>query len=217
LQRLEEEDWNKSRENSNFVREARMPVMTVAPQKQAEESERARDLAISVAGELLRGSELVLDVPADVYAELGARRGSVGSHIRHNLDFVNCLIRGLSTGRVDYTSRERDERVETEKEYAVQMVSALAERLVPETVSFRGGDLLVRSEIDGSLWHRSSLERELEFLHSHTVHHYALIAEKLRARGIDTPESFGVAPSTLGYWRSAAAKSTPGSGDELEK
>lgn len=47
----------------------------------------------------------------------------------------------------------------------------------------------------------SSLPRELQFLLSHTVHHYALIATMNAVAGVETPEDFGVAPSTLVYRR----------------
>ena len=46
--------------------------------------------------------------------------------------------------------------------------------------------------------------RELQFLVSHTIHHYALIGVLLAAEGFDVslefPE-FGVAPSTLTHWK----------------
>ena len=60
--------------------------------------------------------------------------------------------------------------------------------------------VLVRSEINANVWLESSALRELEFLHSHTVHHHALIAEKLNFYGIQTANDFGVAPSTLKFW-----------------
>ncbi|MBP6670575.1 MAG: hypothetical protein KA180_14065, partial [Gemmatimonadales bacterium] len=46
-------------------------------------------------------------------------------------------------------------------------------------------------------WSDSSVKRELQFLVSHTVHHYALIKELLRREGFDPGAEFGVAPSTL--------------------
>ncbi len=52
---------------------------------------------------------------------------------------------------------------------------------------------------DESSWATSSVERELQFLRSHTVHHFALIAVILRLSGLEPGEEFGVAPSTLRY------------------
>jgi len=55
------------------------------------------------------------------------------------------------------------------------------------------------------VWCTSSVLRELDFLQSHTVHHYSLIAMLLRLHEIDPGEDFGVAPSTLKYWKEEAA------------
>ncbi|MEP0552783.1 MAG: hypothetical protein ABJE29_00430, partial [Balneola sp.] len=48
-----------------------------------------------------------------------------------------------------------------------------------------------------SPWSVSSIRRELQFLVSHTVHHYALIGLILKTMDVEVPEDFGVAPSTL--------------------
>jgi hypothetical protein len=45
----------------------------------------------------------------------------------------------------------------------------------------------------------------LQFLLSHTVHHFALMALILRAQGADPGDDFGVAPSTLEHRRAALA------------
>jgi hypothetical protein len=58
-----------------------------------------------------------------------------------------------------------------------------------------------RSETAVDLWCPSSGLRELEFLQSHAIHHYALIAQRLSAVGFAVPEDSGVAPSTLEHWR----------------
>ena len=74
----------------------------------------------------------------------------------------------------------------------------LAERQVRVTLRSVAGD----EELPD--WSQSSLQRELQFLVSHSVHHYALIRELLRQSGFDAGEGFGVAPSTL-----AALGATP--------
>jgi hypothetical protein len=59
-------------------------------------------------------------------------------------------------------------------------------------------------EGDERPWTHSSARRELQFLLSHTVHHYALIAMICRQYGVGVEEDFGVAPSTLKYRRQMA-------------
>jgi hypothetical protein len=59
--------------------------------------------------------------------------------------------------------------------------------------------------------------RELQFLLSHTVHHYALMALILRLQGFNPAAEFGVAPSTLQHWeRAAAARSQNKMPNEVE-
>ena len=48
-------------------------------------------------------------------------------------------------------------------------------------------------------WSQSSAPRELQFLISHTVHHFALIKVALRDGPRSVGDDFGVAPSTLSY------------------
>ncbi len=52
---------------------------------------------------------------------------------------------------------------------------------------------------------RSTVGRELQFLVSHTVHHFAIIAVMHSSQGIELPPDFGIAPSTLKYQRQLAA------------
>jgi hypothetical protein len=44
---------------------------------------------------------------------------------------------------------------------------------------------------------RSSFGREMVYAIAHAIHHYALISVMARLSGIQLPERFGVAPSTV--------------------
>ena len=59
-----------------------------------------------------------------------------------------------------------------------------------------------READEPACWSRSTLDRELRFIQSHTIHHFALIGWMLRALGVRIPEDFGLAPSTRSYWAS---------------
>jgi hypothetical protein len=66
--------------------------------------------------------------------------------------------------------------------------------------------LLVRVEGSaGSAPTQSSTARELGFLLSHTIHHFALIAMTLQSLGVNVDPAFGVSPSTLRYRTEASA------------
>ena len=56
-------------------------------------------------------------------------------------------------------------------------------------------------------WSNSSVNRELQFLIGHTVHHYALVAFILRVQDFSPPEDFSVTPSTLKHEQQKAEQS----------
>jgi hypothetical protein len=162
-------------------------------------------------GLLRQAASLVSGLDAETYGAPGPPpgRGGVGGHIRHVLDFYDCFLRGVPAGRVDYEARSRDARAASDPVYAVARIAETAGRLEGLGAPAACSQLLVRAEGAGPAgcpgsWGRSSLARELEFLMSHTVHHFAIVAMLLRLRGVEPGEGLGVAPSTLAYWRSAS-------------
>lgn len=137
-------------------------------------------------------------------------RGGVGVQFRHCLDFYDCFLRGLESGRIDYSRRERDPRVETDRHHSIARFQEICEQLADLSTERVERPVEVKSEdvIPGQPeWSSSSPARELQFLISHTIHHYALIVMMLKTQsyevGREFPE-FGVAPSTLSYWKEAA-------------
>ncbi len=123
--------------------------------------------------------------------------GSIGAHIRHNLDHYASFLDGLQSGCIDYAARLRDPRIEQQRDAALD----LFKRLRQELTAITPGDIgPLRTRIDDSsdaIETATSPERELGFLCSHSVHHYAIIAILCRIQGIDVDATFGVAPSTL--------------------
>ena len=158
---------------------------------------------------LRQGAGLLRRLPPEVYApddSKEVRRRGIGPQFRHCLDFYTCLLRDLDSGRIDYDWRERQDRLETDREVALSEVESIAERLGRIDAERLEASLEVRSDLapdedPATAWNRSTLGRELRFLASHTVHHYALIASLLRQRGFEPGEEFGVAPATAAHWR----------------
>ena len=154
------------------------------------------------------GVRLLERLDDDVYAKMSllSPRSSVGAHLRHCLDFYQSFLTGLESGRIDYNCRQRDSLVETDRRYAIQEIHQLIAALRERLSIFRIAPILISTE-DGSnreSWCGSSVVRELEFLRSHTIHHYSLIAILLRFEGIEPGVEFGVAPSTLRHWQAEA-------------
>ena len=154
----------------------------------------------SLVTEFGRATDLIVATDDRIYRhDLEADR-SIGSHFRHNFDFANNWLAGLVTSRIDYTRRKRDPMFEQDRQYALARIRVLVNSLQDISVEMLDTQVAVRSEVDESVWHRSSAMRELEFIHSHTVHHHAMVAEKLKAMHVEVPVDLGVAPSTLKFW-----------------
>lgn len=126
--------------------------------------------------------------------------GSIGSHLRHITDFYDCLLAGLRAGVVNYNQRSRDQAVERHRAVGLARLLHLMEQLTALNPASGAMPLLVQWEADFGVeeagWSNSSLARELEFLRSHTVHHYAIMAIMGRMMGVDPGQEFGVASST---------------------
>ena len=133
-------------------------------------------------------------------AGLAPHRAS--GHVRHIIEFYECFLAGLPAGRIDYDARRRDPLLEGSREEAIRRLRVLATRLESDPHLTRDRAILLARE-DSQALHAdelpltSSIGRELQFLSSHTVHHFALIAMTLRALGVQVEENFGVAPSTV--------------------
>ena len=159
----------------------------------------------SLISELDRAADMIALVDDVNYRRQVNGSGSVGAQFRHNLDFINAFLRGVKIGRIDYGRRERDLRIENDRSAAIAQTEVLKAKIEKLEKRSMLNSISVRSEIESSLWVPSSVSRELEFVHSHTIHHHALIAEKLLSFGIQVEKEFGVAPSTLQYWKKQAA------------
>lgn len=139
-------------------------------------------------------------------------QGAAGAHLRHVLDYYRCFLHGLESGHLDYDARCRDRSVETDREAAAAAIGELVDRL--GTIERDLFDRELEVKVDAAAWSdqalrtRSTVGRELQFLLSHTVHHYALIAMLLRLQDFDPGDEFGVAPSTLEHRRAIEEAST---------
>lgn len=183
-----------------LLRASRAPAPR--PDRSTELSRSAEELI-----ELLRQGHAMIEALSDEdYAaaletttqSADATWASPGAHTRHSLDFVSCLLAGIDARRIDYTARKRRPEVETHREVGRQQI----ERAIDALERIRSLDgrtpIEVRPE-PGQDWTRSSLSREMQFVSTHVLHHYALIRLTLALRGIEAPPEFGVAPSTLAY------------------
>lgn len=125
--------------------------------------------------------------------------GSVGGHVRHCLDHVAALVRGVEDGHVDYDARVRGTAIETRRDAALHEIARLAtsmQRLGAMAANTPVAVVLGGGADDGAPVAISTISRELAFVLSHTIHHFAIVALLLHDMGVRVPPRFGYAPST---------------------
>jgi len=122
----------------------------------------------------------------------------VGTHIRHILDFYQCIFKGLEQKHVDLIDRERDLNIEQDCDCALHNVDSVIEGLQslisidPET-RIKVVDDLGQGKIEIGYTIGSLLAQA----NSHTIHHYAIISYILDRLGVVIKdETFGYNPTT---------------------
>jgi uncharacterized damage-inducible protein DinB len=126
---------------------------------------------------------------------------AIGGHYRHCLDHFQSLLHGLDADEVNYDHRDRDSRIENDREFALVETQRILRACQSIPAPFLDCAVNVRSqvnyEIDQAPLIGSTVGRELMYAVAHTIHHYALIAVMCGLLDVPVPEGFGVAPSTL--------------------
>lgn len=140
-------------------------------------------------------------------ANAPAYAGPVGAHLRHVIEHHEALVFPAHSGIVDYDGRARDRELERQPALAHARLWALQARLsawpnaaldTPLRVLGLGG---VNGEFAFSVG--STLGRELAFVASHAVHHFALLHAHCAQQGLFTPAGFGLAPATQAHARAS--------------
>jgi hypothetical protein len=160
----------------------------------------------SVAARTLQDAETYLrEIDPEVYGMpldllFGA---SIGQHTRHFIEFYQCLLDQISetASEINYSKRLREPAIEEDPQFALQTIERLVARILAldENISCK---LKCSEQFEsGEVYVDSNLERELLYNIEHTIHHLAIIKIGIAtvAPGIELPEHFGVAPSTLRY------------------
>jgi hypothetical protein len=147
-----------------------------------------------------QGRALLAQLSDDVYTATahGGRWSSTGAHLRHVIDYVDCLVSGADAGFVDYTVRRRNPDIERHARVGLREIARCIEAI--EKLPSRPTHHMLHVRCDeGEPMVASTLAREIRFVSSHTIHHFALIRLTLSTLGIETSEEFGVSPSTLAH------------------
>jgi hypothetical protein len=131
----------------------------------------------------------------------------MGSHLRHVMEHHEALMLPAESASVDYDVCQRDAALEASSHVARSGRHALQRTLTATSAARFAQPLLVKRQggIEGECRFRgaSSRGREVAFVASHTIHHFAFLATHCQQQGIPTPEGFGKAPATRAHERSS--------------
>jgi len=155
---------------------------------------------------------LLDELPADVYRQsFGLRKQHIiGKHVRHIIDHYSALLSAsqLPGGHLNYENRNREPVLEIDCRAGQDRLNDILQQLYQRFDSGCRSDLnMLHNSAGQQQVVKTSVERELVFLASHTVHHMAIIGMLAEQAGIEVDAEFGVHPSTLRYLENQVAGS----------
>lgn len=122
---------------------------------------------------------------------------SIGSHLRHILDFYDCIFNYNEEEKIDLTARSRNKEVECDCGCAKNYLSSIVDKL--NTLPFEISDtVFVIDDLGlGSIEIPYTYGALLAQANSHTIHHYAIINYIFDSLGIEINDNdFGYNPTT---------------------
>ena len=135
-----------------------------------------------------------------------AFQSTIGAHFRHFLEHYQCFFDQLESDVICYDTRQRDASLEQSKQHAVTIIDSILKKLHELNEAQASRQLLLKDEqIDAPI--SSNIQRELLFLQSHTVHHFAMIAAMARSIGVELAPDFGVAIQTRNFEQNSIRQS----------
>lgn len=154
----------------------------------------------SLQNTLYKSKSLLTELSNPSYCckDIGPYYSSIGSHVRHILDFYNCIFKGLESKHIDLTLRERSQLIESNCNCAISEIDVVATKLK----SLRSTDLTLLLDVeddlgDGNVILQYTLGAILAQANGHTVHHYAIIGYIMdRLDVVIEDENFGYNPTT---------------------
>ncbi|MDO7084191.1 DinB family protein [Pseudocolwellia sp. AS88] len=158
--------------------------------------------------EILEQARLYLrSITQEEYVEIISPNfiSSAGSHVRHIIDHYQSVISGIENGIIDYDFRLRGSKVEENPQLALEKFDEIEAWMSNLTDSDLNQTISLSTEVSTSSKQvqivQTSLARELIFVGSHAVHHYAMITQITFAQSSTANTSFGIAPATATFLR----------------
>lgn len=160
-----------------------------------------RPSVISAINTNLNNAISLIDaIDTTIYTDtsVGPYYSSIGSHIRHALDFFDCILHGIQENEIDLTARKRDEVISTNPEAAKNHIREIQQQLASFVDVNTDYLLHVTDNMgDGKVTIMYTLESILAQANTHATHHYAIISYMLQTLNVKVViPGFGYNPST---------------------
>ena len=128
--------------------------------------------------------------------------GTLGRHVRHILEFYECLFVSCADDVVCYDDRKRNTLLEENIKFASDYIDEIVDKI--EKVNINKLLLLKSKYHTTEIIMESSLFREITYNIEHTVHHLAIIRIAISSEltYIDLSSTFGYADSTVQFLKS---------------
>lgn len=157
-------------------------------------------IVTSVNQNLARAISLLDAIDSTVYqnSSVAPYYSSIGSHLRHCLDFFDCIVNGLDNNQIDLTARKRDERIAMDRTAAKSKIYELQQTFTSYLDTDTNYILHVTDDLGtGKAEVSYTLESILAYANSHATHHYAIIGMLLYQLNVEVEiPGFGYNPST---------------------
>lgn len=130
---------------------------------------------------------------------------TIGKHVRHILEFYECLFVSCTDDVVCYDHRKRNLLLEENVRFTSGYITEITDMLDKADINKR---LLLKAIYeDADFLMESSLYREITYNIEHTVHHLAIIKIAIASalNYIQLPKDFGYAQSTISYLKTQKA------------
>ena len=157
-------------------------------------------LQSNIAAQLNKLKSVISILSPNVYSQKSRYLGdsSIGAHVRHIIELINCVENGYTEGVVDYQNRVRDLRLETDVHLALEQIDMILKAPVKSDKIMYVFESSV-SQITSTYF------RELLYQMEHAIHHMALMQVALREFDIQIDDKhFGFAYSTIAYQKQCA-------------
>jgi len=154
----------------------------------------------SINQNLTKAVALIDSISCEQYCDISVAPyySSIGSHLRHALDFFDCIVTGLDNNAIDLTARKRDVTLAENREAAKSYIYELQQILN----SYVGANTDYLLHVTDNLGTANvtvsyTLESILAHANSHATHHFATIGYLLCQQGVTCViPGFGYNPTT---------------------